>query len=482
MEREARVPGMEGKTVTVMGIGLHGGALAMIDWLLGRGAHVIATDTKTDEELAPSLKLLRGLKNLTVVTGRHRIEDFKDVDMVIINPAVRWDNQYIRAALDNGVPVEMDAGLFFRTCPSKNVIGVTGTKGKTTTSLLLYEIIVSSGRKAVKVGIGQEAVMNKLSEINPETFVVFELSSWRLGALARAGISPHIAVVTNIYQDHLNYYGSMSEYVADKQAIFRHHVNSDFLILNLDNENVTQTPVGALASKSRRLYFSMNGGKRACVFIESGAIGYRLEGREGRICRLDEVGMRGDHNLGNVLAACTVAVLLGLDPEKIREAVLRFRGAPHRLELVKELNGVKFYNDTAATTPESGLAGIGSFSEDLFLIAGGSNKNLDLNAFAEGIAGADTIKGLFLLDGAATRDLKDLVERFGGASKIVGVYPDMGSAVSAAYGRCRDMTVPGSCRGVILLSPGCASFGMFQNEFDRGDKFKAAVHEIVSEG
>ena len=209
------------KKVVVMGIGLHGGNVATIKWLVAQGARVIATDKKSHEELAPSLEKLKGYKNVTVVTGQHRMEDFLTADLVIKNPAVPWTNKYIQAALAKKVPVEMDSSLFFQNCPSRKIIGVTGTKGKTTTSLLIARILEMAGKDVVKVGIGQEAVMNKLAKIKKSTWVVFELSSWRLSALAKHEISPRIAVITNIFQDHLNYYPSMKEYIEDKKQILK---------------------------------------------------------------------------------------------------------------------------------------------------------------------------------------------------------------------------------------------------------------------
>lgn len=470
---------LEDRKITVMGIGLHGGAVSMIKWLLGQGARVTATDMKSEKELAPSLDQLNGSPNLTVVAGRHRIEDFEKADMVINNPAVRWDNRFIKAALDRNVPVEMDSSLFFKLCPSRNIIGVTGTKGKTTTSLLLYEILMAAGKKAVKVGIGQEAVMDKLTLVDQDTFVVFELSSWRLSALGRVGISPPVAVVTNIYQDHLNYYGSMAEYVADKRAIFLHQTPSDFVVLNWENEKQTATPVAPAGTPSCPMYFAEREiDVERCIYISDDEIRYRHGVHSGSICRTHEIAMRGAHNIGNVLAASGAAIVMQIDPGDIKRAVTEFKGAPHRLELIRELEGIMFYNDTAATTPEAGLAGINSFREDVWLIAGGSNKNLDLTAFARGVAGARGIREVFLLEGAATGELKRLIEMSGAGGKIAGTYQNMDAAVSAAYHRCTKALTENPGGAVILLSPGCASFGMFRNEFDRGDKFRAAVASI----
>lgn len=476
------------KKVTVMGIGLHGGAVAMIQWLLAQGAQVIATDMKSPEELASSLAKLAGLENLEIVVGQHRKADFEQVDMVIKNPAVRWDNEYIQAALAKNIPVEMDSSLFFKLCPSKNTIGITGTKGKTTTASLIYEIIKAAGKKVVKVGIGQEPVMNKLAEIDDETQVVFELSSWRLSALGKANLSPHIAVVTNIYQDHLNYYGTMEDYIADKKYIFLAQSANDYVVLNGDNEGTKKLAAEAnsqvmffsripMEEITKEKLFSIVDEKKIIAQKPDGIyemidnISHKYNQKIEDICHTSSLELKGEHNVHNVMAAVAVGIILGISPDIIGSAVLHFQGNPHRLEFCREFNGVKYYNDTAATTPESAIAALTAFSQTINLICGGSNKNLDLNELAQKIAENAKVKRIFLLDGAATSGLQQLIIKNGGEKKIVAVYPSMKAAVETANNLAEE-------KEIVLLSPGCASFGMFQNEFDRGDQFRQAVQAL----
>jgi UDP-N-acetylmuramoylalanine--D-glutamate ligase len=470
------------KKVTVMGVGLHGGSVAMIKWLLSKGAVVTATDKKTKEDLAGSVKKLEGLKNLKLVLGQHRMEDFERAEMVIKNPMVRWDDKYIKAALAKKVPVEMDSSLFFKLCPSKKIIGITGTKGKTTTSLLIAEILEKAGKKVVKVGIGQEAVMDKLSEIDQDSFVVFELSSWRLSALGKNGVSPHIAVVTNIFPDHLNYYTNMAEYVQDKKNIYLNQKSFDYLVLNWDNEAESTFPVSGKDEmlKSQAVYFSLQKiDQNKAVYIEEDKIKFNFNGQLGDICEIKNIALRGAHNIYNALAASGAAIALKIEPKRICEALEDFKGAPHRLELVRKISEIKFYNDTTATTPEAAIAAVNSFSEPIFLICGGSSKKLDLKRFAKKIAIEVNVKKIFLLRGEGTDQLGKLLKELGAENKVSGVFDNINDAVAQSYSEVMNFQNEKSQAKIVLLSPGCASFGMFQNEFDRGDEFKKAVEKII---
>jgi UDP-N-acetylmuramoylalanine--D-glutamate ligase len=456
------------KRITVMGIGLHGGAIDLIKWLLKQGASVTATDIKTKGELDSSLEKLKGLKNLTINAGQHRSEDFEKADMIIKNPAVPWNNKYIQMALKKEIPVETDSGLFFQLCSTKKIIGVTGTKGKTTTSFLIAEMIKQAGRKVVEVGIGQGKVMSKLKEINSDTWVVMELSSWRLSALKKNEISPHIAVITNIYPDHLNYYGNMESYIADKKNIFAYQNEEDMTVINWDNEETREM---RSETKGKNIFYAMeeiNDEVERKVYIKEGKIRFNFNGEEGEVCDMKDIRLRGPHNVSNILAMTGVGLSIGIKPESIKKTASNFKSIHHRLEFLANIDGVKFYNDTAATMPESAVAAINSFMAPINLICGGSSKKLDLTKLGNKIAKDRHVKKVFLLKGTATEALEKTIKEAGGEEKIVGAYEDLESAVNNAKAQSRE-------KEIILLSPGCASFGMFKNEFDRGDKFKKIV-------
>lgn len=453
------------KKITVMGLGLHGGGIGTVRFLHAAGAILTVTDMKSEEELQTSLEKLKELEDIKYVFGQHKAEDFSQADMIVKTPPVPWTNEFIQISLAKNIPVEIDSSLFFKLCPNL-IIGVTGTRGKTTTSSLIYEILKTAGKKPVKVGIGQVSVLDKLNELQNDSIVVFELSSWRLSALGRHKLSPKISVVTNIYPDHLNYYGSMEEYVADKKNIFLNQIPTDVCVLNWDNE-VIRGFEKEIKAKIIKISIEENPIGSA-VFLQDGKIIVRDEMGEKTISNVAKIKMKGEHNLANILEAVAVAHWMGIDDANIAKAITEFSGLPHRLEFVKEIDGVKYYNDTAATSPEGSIAGINSFAEDIVLIAGGSDKNLDMTQLAKEIA--EKVKAVVFLQGIATDKIISAMKAQGDERDFV-VVRSMPEAVMEA----RKLASTGD---VILLSPGAASFGLFLNEFNRGDEFKSAVNKL----
>ncbi len=462
---------IKGKKITVMGIGQHGGAVQVIKWLLEKKARVTATDLDSKQNLAKSLESLKDLKNLKIITGQHRSEDFTLADMLIINPAISWKNKYVQMALKNNVQVEMDVSLFFKMLPEKSkVVGITGTKGKTTTALLIYEILKKADKKAVKVGIGQEPVLNKLKFMGKHSIAVFELSSWRLSALGKMEKSPQIAVITNIFPDHLNYYSSMETYINDKKNIFLYQKKDDKLFLNWDNqatqelENEARSEIGFFSAQN---VLDNNN----AVYIKKGKIIWEREEEEKEICDLNEIKLKGAHNISNVLAAISAVLPLGIKTQVIKEALREFRKIPHRIEFIRDVDGIKFYNDTTATIPQAAIVAINRFLKPIRLICGGSSKKIDMAPLARKICKEDSLKGVYLLEGSATDSLKKNITEEGGEEKIKGVFDNLEAAVTQAKNHAKEGEI-------VLFSPGCASFGMFKNEFDRGEKFIKHVNNL----
>lgn len=458
------------KRVTVFGLGLNGGGVASVKFLAKCGAkEIIVTDIKKRSELLSSIALLKGIKNVTYVLGQHRPEDFMRTDMVIVNPGIRWTNEYVRLALKHNVPVEMDASIFFQLC-DRPIIGVTGTKGKTTTSTLIAEILRAAGHPVVRVGIGQTPVLDALDEVKSKSIVVFELSSWRLSALGRIRKSPHIAVFTNLFPDHLNYYKNMAAYARDKKNIFVSQTKKDWLVVNRDNEDIMKLAEDAAA---REVFFSESIVDGACgVFVKDGGIFSVANGEEKKILSIADVKMRGRHNIGNILAAIGATLAYGVEAKVIRKAIMNFSGVPHRLELVREKNGVKYYNDTAATVPQAAALALESFDEPIVLIAGGNNKGLEFDAFGEAIA--KRAKDIVFFKGEATEKIIKSMRKCLPESereRDFAMVDSMEEAVRIASDKA-------SKGDVVLLSPGATSFSLFNNEFDRGEKFRAAVKNL----
>jgi UDP-N-acetylmuramoylalanine--D-glutamate ligase len=464
-----QISDLKGKKITVMGLGLHGGGIGTVRFLSWAGAKVTVTDLKAKEELAPSLEKLKDLKNINYVFSQHRPEDFEKADMVVKNPAVHWSNKYVKLALDKKIPVEVDSSLFFKLCKNP-IIGITGTKGKTTTSTLIYEILKAAGKNPVKVGIGQASVLDKVKDLKKDSIIVFELSSWRLSALGRYKLSPHVAVITNIYPDHLNYYKDMAEYIKDKKYIFQNQKTGDTCILNWNDKALNKMESEI---KSNLIKFSANKiDNGRSVYLNEGVIYFNDGVDEKKVIEASEIKLKGNHNINNILAAVSAVAVLKIDLKIIKKSILEFKSVPHRLEFVKEINGVKYYNDTAATTPEAAVAGINSFSEPLVLICGGSDKKLDMAELGKTIS--EKVKSAVFLKGQATDKLIDAIKNNLSAEenqKEFKVVESMEKAVEMAQMEAKN-------GDIILLSPGAASFGMFQNEFDRGDKFKAAVNAL----
>ncbi|MGC8958508.1 MAG: UDP-N-acetylmuramoyl-L-alanine--D-glutamate ligase [Chloroflexia bacterium] len=472
---------LKGKRALVMGLGLHGGGVGMVRFLLRQGAHVTVTDLRTAEELAPALRELAG-EPVEYVLGEHRLEDFRWADLVVRNPAVPRDSPYLEEARRRGIPVEMEMTLFFDRCPGP-ILGITGTKGKSTTTALLGEMLRRRFPDTVVAGNIRVSALEALPRIGPQTPVVLELSSWQLEGLGEKGRSPHIAVVTNLSPDHMNRYRSWEDYVEAKRAIYRAQRPDDLLVLNANDPTVRDF---ARDAPSRVAWFGLGLRRRGGAFLTMD--GKRLppgagaaliarrqvcwahpDGALRPICPLASIRLVGRHNRENVLAATAAACLYGLSPQEVAEALAAFPGLPDRLEVVRVLDGVTYINDTTSTAPASTIAALEALEGPLILIAGGADKGLDYTEMAAAVAAR--ARAVLLLEGTATARLEEALRKAGAGPLIAGRFDDLRAAVRRAHA----LAHPGDR---VLLSPGCASFGLFRHEFERGERFREAVHEL----
>jgi len=493
-----KIEDFKDKRVTVMGIGLHGGGVGVINFFCQAGAKVLATDLRSSHDLKESLEALKHFPDIKYVLGEHREEDFISTDLVIKNPAVPDDSKFLQIAKDHGVPIETDIGVFFELCPAP-IIGVTGSRGKSTTATLVYQFLKAKHPDTILAGNIRMSALEKLNQIKKTTLAVLELSSWQLNGLAKHQRSPQVAVVTNIMPDHQNRYASMDNYIADKEIIFKFQKPKDFLVLNYDDEKVRQM---ATHAKSRIYFYSS--GSQAISEIENMPkanqeirIGAHFGGgklfygaSKEAIVQTDEIKLKGRHNLPSILAAITVAKLFNVPARTIKKVLTEFGGLQGRIELVREVNGVKYINDTTSTIPEATIAAIQTLTEHfplntkhLILIAGGADKNLDFSGLAELVP--QKIKAILLLEGTATKKLENTIQRnlltapivSSGSKKrppkfIIKTFSNIGKAVVQAA----KIAKPGD---IVLLSPGCASFGMFRHEFERGEKFNEVVNKLA---
>jgi len=447
------------KKITVMGLGLHGGGVAVTKWLAQKGADVLVTDLRDRKTLKPSLEKLKRYK-IQFVLGKHRAQDFQGIDLVIKNPGVSPESKFLKIAKKNKISIETDISLFFRMCPAQ-IIGITGTKGKSTTTSLVFEFFKSAGREPVMAGNIRISPLEKLAQIKRITPVILELSSWQLEDMTHLKKSPHLAVITNILPDHLNRYRSMSSYVRAKKVIFKYQNQNDFVVLNYNNPYIKQFSKEIV---SQRYWFSVNKlGVRDGCYIKQGWIVYKENSLEKIICHVKDLEIPGQHNLENALAAISVAKISGISNIVIKNTLRQFKGIPDRLELIRRWKGKEFYNDTTATAPAATLAALASFDEKIILIGGGSDKNLSYRDLAKEVQ--KKVAFLVLLKGSATRKFINELEKIG--YKSWQRVSNLAEAVDLAYRSDKGR--------IILFSPAAASFNMFLNEFDRGDQFKKIV-------
>ncbi|HVX29004.1 MAG TPA: UDP-N-acetylmuramoyl-L-alanine--D-glutamate ligase [Nitrolancea sp.] len=453
-----------GKRALVMGIGTRQGGLGVTRYLLAAGADVTVTDLRDAASLAETLRELDGLP-VRFVLGEHRREDFEQADLVVRNPGVPHDSPWLRIAREAGASIEMEMTLFFRACPAP-IIGITGTKGKTTTSTLCAAILSEMRADTVLAGNMGRSALACLPQITPDTPVVIELSSWQLEGLGEHRLSPHIAVFTNLSPDHLNRYDSMDDYLAAKLNIARFQEASDWFVVNKDDATVwgaREAGAGSVVPVS----LHDDGGDGA--LLSGDRLTWRWDGEEKLIAPKADLLLSGAHNVANALAASAAALLAGASVEQARAALRSTGGVPDRQELVAEIDGVTFINDTTATTPAAVIAALECFDDrPIILIAGGSDKGVPLGDLAERIGAA--VEHVVLLDGAVTGELHQQLLA-AGMTHVSGPFGSMDAAVDESL----HYAEPGA---VVLLSPGCASFGMFRDEFHRGQAFRDAVKRI----
>ena len=447
---------LPGLKVTVMGLGLHGGGAASAGFFARHGARVTVTDTKAEALLASSMEKLAGL-GIRYVLGRHEKEDFLSADLVIKNPAVPADNPFLSLA----GRVETDISVFLSLCASP-LLAVTGTKGKSTAASAMHHVLARvfpGARLGGNITISPLEFLDELMTADPAPPVVLELSSWQLGDLrGNSVLKPKVSVITNILPDHQNRYRGMEDYVDDKKVIYGFQDGSDTTICNYDD------PWGrifAAGTGGRVAWFSRSALPLPLdgAWVEAGRGLSRL-GTETGVLVPEQVLVPGVHGKLNLLAAGLACFSYGLSPEVISPALAQFPGIEHRLERVGTVGGVPAYNDSAATIPEATAAAVGSFSGPVTLIMGGTDKKLDFSPLLDVSFAPEHI---ILLEGSAGEKIRDVLGRRGLAFR--GPFSRLEDALNEAVSLC-------SKNGVIVFSPGCASFEMFQNEFDRGKQFK----------
>jgi UDP-N-acetylmuramoylalanine--D-glutamate ligase len=463
-----------GKKITVMGLGLLGRGLGDARFLAAAGADLIITDLKTEAELAPSIAALADVRGpdgapakIVYHLGGHRLEDFADRDLILRAPNAPLDSPFLARARELGIPVKMDASLFVELCPDEvTIVGITGTRGKSTTTHLIYEMaraaFSGAGRKVYLGGNERDiATLPLIEKVAAGDIVILELDSWQLQGFEESRVSPDIAVWTNFMPDHMNYYhGDMDRYFADKAAIAR------FQRAGSGDSFVAPREIKERVEKTFFAGAALPGNWIAPADLSSGATS------DGVLGAGWEIALPGEHNRANAACAVSAARVLGISDEIIKKVLKTFAGLPGRLEFLGEKNGVVFYNDSNSTTPDATIAALRALADrPVVLIAGGNDKELDFAILARELADLQvkkSLKALVLFEGKASEKLKALLPADFPA-------PTMAATMAVAFEAARAAAASGD---IILLSPGATSFGIFKNEYDRGDQFREAVEDL----
>lgn len=446
------------KKVAVVGIGISN--IPLIHFLVKLGAKVTAFDKK-DEKCLGETGIEFREKGIKLELGENYLENLNGFDVVFKTPSMRIDNHALLRAKESGAYITSEMEEFVKYCPAK-VFGITGSDGKTTTTTLVYNMLKSQGYKTwIGGNIGNPLFAN-IEDIKKEDKVVLELSSFQLMAM---NVHIDCALITNITPNHLDIHKNMEEYIEAKKNIFKFQQVEDTLVLNRDNE-ITNSIANSNEAKGRIMEFSIKEEIKDGAYFKDNEL--MLLGKH--VCQLEEVRLKGMHNVENLLAAfCLVSEDVSIDV--MREIAISFSGVEHRCEFVRELNGVKYYNDSIASSPTRTLAGLKAFEKPVILIAGGYDKHIPFEPLAE--EGYDKIKYLILL-GATKEKIKEAFDKVMADKNIELPIIVVNNFEEAVY-RAKEIAKEGD---IVTLSPACASFDMFPNFEVRGNEYKEIVFNL----
>lgn len=452
---------LDSKKVAIIGMGVSN--LPLLDYFYDKNAKVTVFDKNTpSDEIMEKINKYR----YEVEIGEYNLSRLNGFDIIFRSPSVLPTREELVTAANKGAIITSEIEMVLKLAPCK-IIGVTGTEGKTTTTSIIYEILKSSGKNCFLGGNIGKPIFTEIKNMKPEDIVVLELSSFQLMGME---VSPDISVVTNMYPDHLNIHSSYEEYQQAKKNIFLHQNENGVVILNYDNE-ITRKFADEV--KSKLVFFS------SLEKLENGYVYDRkdetiksyVNGKSENILKKQEIKLRGIHNYENICAALAATATI-VDEKSQIKAIKEFNGVEHRLEFVRELNGVKYYNDSIGTSPASTIAGLNAFDENIILLAGGSDKGLDYTEIGETIAKKVRV---LLLTGPTAEKIENatkLAMSKSGKETVEIIHcKDLQEAVSMANEKAKSGEI-------VLMSPASASFDAFKNFIERGIKFKEFVNNL----
>lgn len=466
----------KGKNTLLMGLGILGGGVNIAKWLLKQGANLTITDLKTKDELKESVDSLKRYKNVSFILGKHREKDFIRNEIIVFNQDILIDNPFLKIVETNNKQIENELTLFFKFSPTKNIIAVTGTRGKTTTVNWIAHLLQSKFKTTRALGNSPASsligMMGKLTKGEP---VVIETPSCLLEQVWRVNFAPRIAVITNLYCDHLNRYKNIREYAKTKANIFSCQGRDGVLILNYNNQwtkfFLRQKPrAQVLFFSTKQLPAKMNG-----IFVKDKYKVYFKENQEEKFIfdAKNFVLEWGEHNLENLLPAILCAIKYQVLIKKVIKSIKSLSPIKFRQELVFRSKDLEIYNDTAATSPEATKLAVKKFANrgfDLILITGGTDRNLEFSNWAKEIKRYLTKEEIVFLKGSATQKMKKELKW-----RKVSEFTTLEGSVKAAFQKANKTKE----KSIILFSPSSKSFEKFKNEFDRGEQFNKLIKKYI---
>jgi UDP-N-acetylmuramoylalanine--D-glutamate ligase len=443
------------KRVSIIGAAKSGlGAAKLIKKL---GGVPFVSDSGSEEKLSES-KMILEKENIQYELNGHS-EKVYECSLMVVSPGVPLNSEVISKAWGKGIKLISEIELAYDFCEGK-IIAITGTNGKTTTTYLCAHVFNNCGVTTHIAGNIGLAFSEVAADVNKNDFVALEVSSFQLDLIDQ--FRPDAAIILNITPDHLNRYEySLQKYAESKQAVYKNQKEDDYLILNYDNTTSTQY---LMQHKSRSFYFSLNAEQDNGCFASGDEVIFRVKGSEAFRCKRSDIKIRGEHNLANAMAVITAAKIYNLDDERIIKALQTFEGVEHRLELVREIDGIRFINDSKATNVDSVWYALRSFNEPLFLILGGQDKGNDYEQIKQLVL--EKVKKIYAIGSSAEKIFNFFHEQV-----KVEIKETMEDAVKSSIKEARSGEV-------VLLSPACASFDMYNNYEHRGNVFKEAVKKL----
>ncbi len=447
---------LSGKRVLVMGLGRFGGGVDVVTFAHEAGARVIVTDMAPAEQLSDSVSRLAGLEGVEFHLGSHDPVDFEHADIVVANPAVPGDNKFLQIARRAGKYVTSQMNIFFELCPAR-IIAITGANGKSTTTALTAHLLKNTTDKHVWLSgnIGNQPLLTTIDQINPDDLVVLELSSFQLEQLGEIQKAPNVALLTNLTPNHLDRHGTFANYCAAKENIFKfQELNPDCPAVSVFNGE--DEIAAGWFEKYRK------DADRVCIKFSADDVSEEIRG-----C----FSLPGRANLSNLAAAMAIARQFGVDDEQIKNCLPGFKALPHRLEFVERINGVRWYNDSKATTPQGTMTALEAFDQPIIIIAGGYDKHIPFDELGERIA--QKAKAAILIGTTAPKIAEAIRLAKGRGTKI-----ETANSLADAVELANQLSDSGD---VVLLSPACASYDMFENYEQRGREFAKLVQTLRPE-